>query len=227
MVIEVVLVPKVSNRFSGLASVVLLPTAEFLTPNNNPQIDNFVTLGGTFTLVPALGQFVIFVAIVKATGTFVGFKIFKTDGTTELAVAATVNTGNNFNALYTEPIFIDGTVITVADFVDMKVSMNGTLNNSFTMKQDGLSMFGAEFLNIVNEQGVRRNVETISFLTRARNTTEGIFGKQSTGGALDGTEDLDFKTVALDEVITDFIWSANSGKTLYTWVGDHIGIESV
>ena len=130
--------------------------------------------------------------------------------------------------LYTSPQFNDTSfvkkvtkpikVIDPADFNGMTIEMQSgsVFPRTFTIQQDSIKFYMADSVNISDERGIKRQVSQIKFY--ATSIAEAINGVKS------NPSDEDFVTYDADGVMSSFIWSANSGDTLYSWAGNKIGV---
>tara|TARA_R110000782_G_scaffold264219_1_gene357290 strand:+ start:649 stop:1296 length:648 start_codon:yes stop_codon:yes gene_type:complete len=213
-----------------MASIILKPkTASFGVLANLPLADvstTCVAVAPAFytAAIPAmspavaLGQYIIVkislqnavgaasrtVRIIKANGDVL--LTFPTVAQPALPLLATI--------IYTTRAFISNP----ADWVGVLVQVSsGTAGDAVVIKANTLVFGFAEFCNIADDRYIKRNVENIYFMTM-QTAQEGILGK----------EDVDvgttFSVVAVNGLVSGFVWSSNSGNTLYSWNGTSIGI---
>lgn len=211
-----------------MASLLLTPKSTVhgkITPNlpTSDVVDNIVTfnvfqevtLGGTLSPAVLLDDFVIIRLQGKVASGTGKWRVTKTDGVTVLGTFVPSPISNtSFVKLLTAVI----KVTDVADWVDIKIqTTNGNQSVDNTTKQDSIEIFRAESRNSTDVNGVKRHVNSIFFFSGG--TSEGI------GGLLSDKADDDFTELVLNEIMSSFIWSANSGNTIYSWSGLGVGVS--
>jgi hypothetical protein len=213
-----------------MASIILKPkTASFGVLANLPLADvstTCVAVAPAFytAAIPAMspavvvGQYIIVkislqnavgaasrtVRLIKANGD--ALLVFPTVAQPALPLLATI--------IYTTRAFVSNP----ADWAGVLVQVSsGTAGDAVIIKANTLVFGFAESCNITDERYIKRNVENIYFMTM-QVAQEGILGK----------EDVDigttFSVVPVNGLVSGFVWSANSGNTLYSWSGTSIGI---
>jgi hypothetical protein len=109
-------------------------------------------------------------------------------------------------------------VLNPADWVNVLIQVSsGTAGDSVVIKANSVVFGFAESCNIVDEILIRRNVTNLYFMTM-QPPQEAIFGK------VDIASGTTFTEVELNGLVSGFVWSSNSGNTLYSWSGSSISI---
>ncbi len=92
-----------------------------------------------------------------------------------------------------------------------------TAGDSVVIKADSLVFSFAESCNLTDENFIRRNVNSLYFMTM-QPIQEAILGK------VDSATGTSFTELAINGLITGLEWNTNSGNTLYSWSGSSISI---
>jgi hypothetical protein len=105
-----------------------------------------------------------------------------------------------------------------ADWVNVLIQVSsGTAGDSVVINANTVVFGFAESCNLVDETLVKRNVTNLYFMTM-QPPQEAILGK------VDSASGQEFTAVEVNGLVSGFIWSSNSGNTLYSWSGSSISI---
>jgi hypothetical protein len=105
-----------------------------------------------------------------------------------------------------------------ADWVNVLIQVSsGTAGDSVVINANTVVFGFAESCNEVDESLVKRNVTNLYFMTM-QPPQEAILGK------VDSAVSTEFTVVEVNGLVSGFIWSSNSGNTLYSWSGSSISI---
>ena len=166
----------------------------------------------------AAGQFLIVkVAVQNAVGAAVRtLRLIKPDGTLMLQFPAA-----NQPALPTDSTVIYSSRVIIgnpADWVNLKLQASvGAAGDIVKIIAGSLVFAFAESCNITDESLIKRNVNNVYFMSM-QTTQEALLGKVGSPTA------SAFLPVPVNGLNSGFVWSTNSGMTLYSWDGASIGI---
>jgi hypothetical protein len=105
-----------------------------------------------------------------------------------------------------------------ADWANVLIQVSsGTAGDSVVINANTVVFGFAESCNEVDETLVKRNVTNLYFMTM-QPPQEAILGK------VDSATSKEFTVVAVNGLVSGFVWSSNSGNTLYSWSGSSISI---
>ena len=182
--------------------------------------DTYVYADTPIVLNPVVvaNDYLVFRAKIKSnqTGTLT-MRIQKSDGTTLIltTVAVAVTGGGAYSTVTSLPILVTN----VADYVNCKVqAKNSTGSASITIESASCVMFCADSINITDDVRSKRTITDLQFFSAS--VSEGLNGKMST------KEDTTFTSLGITGILNSFIWTANSGNTIYSWGGSQIGVEA-
>jgi hypothetical protein len=105
-----------------------------------------------------------------------------------------------------------------ADWANVLIQVSsGTAGDSVVINANTVVFGFAESCNEVDETLVKRNVTNLYFMTM-QPPQEAILGK------VDSATSKEFTVVEINGLVSGFVWSSNSGNTLYSWSGSSISI---
>ena len=107
------------------------------------------------------------------------------------------------------------TIGTVSDWATAKIQYQGD-GGTITLQQDSIKVITAEYHNLTDVLGIKYNVDNLY-----------VYGAgEAINGVSTSTSDDDFTTIPINGVVTQLVFSANSGTLLFTWDGATIGVEA-
>lgn len=206
-----------SASYGVLAS---LPTADVTTTCTaiNPVYYTAAVSASTISPAVVAGQFIIIKvnlqnAVGAATRTL---RLLKSDGSVllDFPSVSQIAMPTGFTTVFSAR----AVVTNAADWVNIAVQVSsGTAGDMVVIKANSLVFAFAEFANAIDTKFVKFNVTNLYFISM-QPTQEAILGKLGT------PTDIAFNTVPINGLVSGFQWSANSGSTLYSWVGSSISI---
>jgi hypothetical protein len=116
--------------------------------------------------------------------------------------------------IFSSRVIIDN----IADWVDVKLQVSSNVAlDTVQINASSLLIAFAESCNAVDESFIKRNVSNLYFISM-QSVQESVLGKI---GSPTGTS---FITVPINGLSSGFVWSTNSGNSLYSWEGSSIGM---
>lgn len=205
-----VLTPKVASKSTFESNLPTSDTAK--VESTYPTKTEFTTNGfGVGNVnIPSLvagKKLIVKIRAKSSDGTGL-IEIRKADGTTVLGTFPALT-----SSFATKHIVFSN--ITPADWQGIRFFSNGNTGTTTTIEADSLRAFSAELTNITDITGIKYQVDNIYIYGLG----EGLLG------FISSIENNDFTTIPIAGLLSDIIFSANSGNILWTWEGYSIGVE--
>ena len=209
---SLVLTPKTAVK--SITTDMAFPTVENTKTDANPAVyDEVTNFAGHGISIPDLAYYALALDLKAVAGQTCTVQFRASDGVTVLCTASRTNTAYGRAWANVVQNTTGAPITGIRAYYKSSVGFGDPF-----VKEDSLSFVYGDFKNTTDELSIKYQVDTLSFFCCS--SAEGMLG--IIGNPLnDGFSELTPKTV-----MNGFIWSANSGNTIYTWTGSKIGVSA-